>query len=157
MFFIHNIVSTTLAYFLPIILQGGMGFSTNKAILLSQPPYYYAALPALLSSRIGDKHRIRGPVIVFDSLSLIAGFGMLGFASQVAVRYTGVFLATGAYVSNWAALNSYQANNITGQWKRVVTAATITAFNGLDGVAGSFIVRPVEAPRYMTAVWVSIA
>lgn len=40
---------------------------------------------------------------------------MLGFSDQVTVRYVGVYLATGAYVSNWAALNSYQANNITGQ------------------------------------------
>lgn len=39
---------------------------------------------------------------------------MLGFPSQVAVRYIGVYLATGAYISNWAALNSYQANNIAG-------------------------------------------
>lgn len=39
---------------------------------------------------------------------------MLGFPSQVTVRYIGVYLATGAYISNWAALNSYQANNIAG-------------------------------------------
>ena len=60
------------------------------------------------------EYRIRGPVITFNSMCLIVGFVMLGFADQVAVRYVGVFLATGAYVSNWAALNSYQANNITG-------------------------------------------
>lgn len=53
-------------------LQSGMGFTENQAILLSAPvspddigtnqpnrtdfdkPYYYAALPVLLSSRIGD-------------------------------------------------------------------------------------------------------
>lgn len=81
---------------------------------------------------------------------------MLGFPSQVAVRYVGVFLATGAYVSNWAALSTYQANNVTGQWHRAVTAATVTAFNGLGGIAGSFIVRQNEAPRYITAIWVSI-
>ena len=39
---------------------------------------------------------------------------MLGFSSQVTVRYIGTYLATGAYISNWAALNSYQASNITG-------------------------------------------
>lgn len=39
---------------------------------------------------------------------------MLGFADQITVRYIGCYLATGAYISNWAALNSYQANNITG-------------------------------------------
>lgn len=155
-FFLLNLVSTALSYFLPIILQSGMGFSTNKAILLSAPPYYYAVIPVLISSWIGDRFRLRGPVIIFNSLCLIAGFGMLGFADQVTVRYIGTYLATGAYISNWAALNSYQASNITGQWKRAVTAAAITACNGLGGVAGSFIVRQTEAPRYPTAVSVSI-
>jgi hypothetical protein len=42
------------------------------------------------------------------------------------------------------------------QWKRAVTAATVTALNGLGGVAGSFIVRQTEAPHYVTAIWVSI-
>ncbi|KAL8946241.1 MAG: hypothetical protein Q9222_007340 [Ikaeria aurantiellina] len=156
LFFLLNMVSTSISYFLPIILQSGMGFSTNKAILLSAPPYYYAIIPVLISSRIGDKYRIRGPVIIFNCFCLITGFGMLGFASQVTVRYIGTYLATGAYISNWAAMNSYQASNITGQWKRAVTAAAITACNGLGGVAGSFIVRQTEAPRYLTAVWVSI-
>ncbi|KAL9600849.1 MAG: hypothetical protein Q9219_002891 [cf. Caloplaca sp. 3 TL-2023] len=155
-FFLLNLVSTSLSYFLPIILQSGMGFSTNKAILLSAPPYYYAVIPVLISSRIGDKYRLRGPVITFNSLCLIAGFVMLGFADQVTVRYVGTYLATGAYVSNWAALTSYQASNITGQWKRAVTAAAVTACNGLGGVAGSFIVRQPETPRYLTAIWVSI-
>ncbi|KAL8964106.1 MAG: hypothetical protein Q9183_004697 [Haloplaca sp. 2 TL-2023] len=155
-FFLLNLVTTALAYFLPIILQNGMGFSTNKAILLAAPPYYYAVIPVIISSRVGDRYRLRGPVITFNCLCLIAGFGMLGFADQVTVRYVGTYLATGAYVSNWAALNSYQASNITGQWKRAVTAAAVTACNGLGGVAGSFIVRQQEAPRYITAIWVSI-
>lgn len=149
-------VCIALSYFLPIILKNGMGFSENRSILLSAPPYYYAVIPVVLSSLIGDKYRIRGPVITFNSLCLIIGFCMLGFPSQVTVRYVGTYLATGAYVSNWAALNCYQAANITGQWKRAVTAAAITACNGLGGVAGSFIVRQPEAPRYFTAIWVSI-
>ncbi|MDI1491421.1 MAG: hypothetical protein OHK93_002630 [Ramalina farinacea] len=155
-FFLQNLVSTALSYFLPIILQSGMGFSENKSILLAAPPYYWAVIPVLISSRIGDKFQLRGPVITFNCFCLITGFGMLGFADQVAVRYVGTYLATGAYVSNWAALNGYQASNITGQWKRAVTAAAITSCNGLGGIAGSFIVRQQEAPRYLTAVWVSM-
>lgn len=101
---------------------------------------------------------MRGPVIAFNALILIAGFLMFGLpvSKHVTVRYIGVFLATGAYVSNWAALNAFQANNIVGQWKRVATAAAVTACNGLGGVAGSYIVRQQEAPHYQTAVWVSI-
>ena len=156
LFFLLNLVSTSHSYFLPIILQSGMGFSADKSILLSAPPYYYATIPVLLSSLVSDKFRIRGPVIIFNCICLIVGFCMLGFASNVAVRYVGTFLATGAYISNWAALSAYQTSNIAGQWKRAFTAATVAAFNGAGGVAGSFIVRQQEAPRYATAVWVSI-
>lgn len=114
MFFLLNLVSTSLSYFLPIILQSGMGFSEDQSILLSAPPYYYTVIPVIISSAIGDKYGVRGPIIIFNSACLVLGFCMLGFSSQVTVRYIGTFLATGAYVSNWAALNAYQANNIVG-------------------------------------------
>ncbi|RWA05624.1 hypothetical protein EKO27_g9480 [Xylaria grammica] len=110
MFFLLNIVSTSLSYFLPSILQAGLGFSENQAILLNAPPYYYAVIPVLLSSIVGDKCRVRGPVIIFNCITLIIGFSLLGFAKQDAVRYLGTFLATGAYVSNWAALSAYQVS-----------------------------------------------
>ncbi|KAK0313317.1 hypothetical protein LTR82_013551 [Friedmanniomyces endolithicus] len=156
MFFLLNLVSTSLSYFLPIILRSGMGFSENASILLSAPPYYYAVIPVILTSIIGDRYRIRGPIIVFNCVCLIIGFCMLGFVDQVTIRYVGAFLATGAYVSNWAALTTYYANNIAGQWKRAFTAAAVTAMNGAGGVAGSFIVRQSEAPWYPTAIWISI-
>lgn len=156
LFFLLNLVSTALSYFLPIILQTGMGFSENKAIILSAPPYYYAVIPVVLTSLISDRFRIRGPIITFNCICLIVGFCMLGFSSQVTVRYVGTYLATGAYVSNWAALTAYYQNNIAGQWKRAFTAAVVTMLNGAGGIAGSFIVRQPEAPHYWTAVWVSI-
>ena len=156
LFFLLNLVSTALSYFLPIILQTGMGFSQNKAILLSAPPYYFAVIPVVLTSIISDRYRIRGPIITFNCVCLIIGFCMLGFSSQVTVRYVGTYLATAGYVSNWAALTAYYQNNIAGQWKRAFTAAVVTMLNGAGGIAGSFIVRQPEAPHYWTAVWVSI-
>ncbi|KXT04010.1 hypothetical protein AC578_9280 [Pseudocercospora eumusae] len=156
MFFLVNIVSTALSYFLPIILQSGMGFSENESILLSAPPYYYSVIPVIISSVVSDKYNIRGPVILFNSICLIVGFCMLGFVDQVTVRYIGTYLATGAYVSNWAAITAYYNNNIAGQWKRAFTAAAVTAMNGAGGIAGSYIVRQSEAPTYPTAVWISI-
>ncbi|KAH6619373.1 major facilitator superfamily domain-containing protein [Chaetomium sp. MPI-SDFR-AT-0129] len=156
LFFLQNIVSTALAYFVPIILQNGLGYSSDAAIILSAPPYYYAVVPVLISSYFADRVRIRGPIIIFNAVCLITGFAVLGFAHNSGARYFGVFLATGAYVGNWAALTAFQANNVVGQWKRVFTAAACTMFNGAGGIAGSFIVRNIEAPNYTTAVWVSI-
>ncbi|KAL5337826.1 major facilitator superfamily domain-containing protein [Aspergillus crustosus] len=158
MYFLLNIVSTALNYFLPQILVSGMGFSSDESILLSTPPYYWSLIPVLLTSFLGDTYRIRGPLITFNALCLIAGYLMFGLptSTHVTVRYIGTFLATGAYVSNWAALNAYMANNVVGQWKRVTTAAAVAACNGLGSFAGSYIVRQTEAPGYATAVWVSV-
>lgn len=114
LFFCLNLVSTSLSYFLPIILQSGMGFSEDKAILLSAPPYFYAVIPVIISSIVGDYYQLRGLVITFNCVCTIVGFCMLGFADQVTVRYVGTYLATGAYVSNWAAMTAYQTSNIAG-------------------------------------------
>ena len=62
------------------MFQSGMGFSEGQSILILAPPYYYTAIPVLLSSRMGDKYLIRGPVITFNSFCLISGFDMLGFS-----------------------------------------------------------------------------
>jgi sugar phosphate permease len=114
MYFLLNMVSTSMSYFLPTILHNGLGFSSDKSILLNAPVYYWAVVPALLSSFIGDKYSIRGPVIIFNSISLIVGFCMIGFVDQSTVRYIGTFLTTGAYIANWAAVNAYMTSNITG-------------------------------------------
>ena len=155
LFFLQNVVSTALSYFIPTILIG-MGFTSSDSILLYAPPYYYAVIPVIITSFIADRLSLRGPIITFNAICLIVGMCMLGFPSQVAVRYTGVLFATGAYVSNWAALNAYQSNNITGQWKRATVAAAVSGCNALGGIAGSYIFRSQEAPRYSTAVWISI-
>jgi hypothetical protein len=120
LFFLLNLVSTSLSYFLPIILQSGMGFSTDQAILLSAPPYFYAVIPVIISSIVGDYYQMRGLVIIFNCVCTIVGFSMLGFTSQVTVRYVGTYLATGAYVSNWAAMNAYQASNIVGRFSELI-------------------------------------
>lgn len=156
LFFLQNVVSTALSYFIPTILLG-MGFQSADSILLYAPPYYYAVIPAIISALVADRLTARGPVVVFNAACLITGMAMVGFVhGSVAARYVGVMLATGAYVSNWAGLNAYQASNVTGQWKRATVAAAVSAMNALGGIAGSYIFREVEAPWYPTAIWVSI-
>lgn len=155
LFFLQNVVSTALSYFIPTILEG-MGFTSADSILLYAPPYYWAVIPVILTSFISDRLTIRGPFIIFNALCLIAGMSMLGFPSNVAVRYVGVMLATGAYVSNWAAMNAWQMNNVTGQWKRATVAAAVSGCNALGGIAGSYIFKSSEAPWYPTAIWIGI-
>ena len=104
-----------------------MGFSEDQAILLSAPPYFYAVIPVIISSIVGDYYQLRGVVIVFNCICTITGFGMLGFAQQVTVRYVGTYLATGAYVSNWAAMNAYQSSNIAGELEILASSLKVSA------------------------------
>jgi len=57
-----------IAYFLPIILRDGMGFSVAKAQCLVAPPYVAAALVMYVQAIYADKRHVRGPIIVFNSL-----------------------------------------------------------------------------------------
>lgn len=57
-----------IAYFLPIILQGGLKFSVARAQCLVAPPYVAAALVMIIQGYYGDKWHIRGPIIVFNCI-----------------------------------------------------------------------------------------
>lgn len=56
--------SYAIAYFLPIILKDGMGFSIAKSQCLVAPPYICAAIVMYIQAYYGDKWHLRGPIIV---------------------------------------------------------------------------------------------
>lgn len=80
------------SYYLPLILRQGMGFSTAKAQLLTAPPYIFAAILCMISSTIGDKYRIRGPIIIVHEVMTIVGVFITAYCKGNGVRYFGVFI-----------------------------------------------------------------
>jgi hypothetical protein len=109
------------------------------------------------SSYIGDKYHIRGPIIIFNSCLAILGLGLTGFLQGNAVRYFGVFLVAGATNSNIPTVMAYQANNIRGQWKRALCSATLVAFGGIGGIAGSLVFRTQDVPKYFPGIYATMA
>lgn len=92
-----NLMSSTLpgyaySYFLPIILREGMGFSTTRSQLLTAPPYAFAALVAFASGWLGDKYKIRGPIIAVHQILTAAGMLITVYGKSNAVRYFGAYL-----------------------------------------------------------------
>lgn len=57
-----------IAYFLPIILRDGMGFSVAKAQCLTAPPYVAAGVVMYFQAWLADRMRLRGPTVVFNAL-----------------------------------------------------------------------------------------
>lgn len=140
-FFNTTTITYALAYFLPIILTGNMGFDVGAAQCLVAPPYAFAGIVMFSLAWYSDKYHHRGSVIVINMLLCIIGLPIMGFASSAAARYFGVFLVTAGANSNVPAAMSYQANNIRGQWKRAFCSASLVGFGGIGGIAGSLVFR----------------
>ncbi|EAW13422.1 putative phthalate transporter [Aspergillus clavatus NRRL 1] len=155
-FFCTTCVTYAIAYFLPIILQQGMGYSVGAAQCLVAPPFAFAGIVMVGAAWIGDKYRMRGIIVAFNALLCVIGLAILGFHSNNGVRYFGVFLATAGANGNIPASMAYQANNIRGQWTRALSSATLVGMGGVGGIASSLVFRSQDAPLYRPGIWTTI-
>lgn len=156
-FFSSTTVTYAIAYFLPIILQEGMGFSVGASQCLVAPPFAFAGIVMFAGAWVGDRYRVRGPIVVFNSLLCLLGLPLMGFAKGNAARYVGVFFAVAGANSNVPSVMAYQANNIRGQWTRALSSATLVGFGGIGGIVSSLVFRSQDAPNYRPGMWTTIA
>lgn len=136
----------SLAFFQPIILRNGMGFSYAKAQLLSSPPYIFAVFASLAGAYISDKIRMRWPVLVGQSLFAITGLLIVLYGKLPGVRYFGLFLATYGTQANVPASLAYGQNQTARVQKRAVVAAAMISIGAAGGVTGSTIFQTKDAP-----------
>ncbi|RDA94934.1 hypothetical protein CP533_0093 [Ophiocordyceps camponoti-saundersi (nom. inval.)] len=157
-FFNTTTISYALAYTLPLILVGSMGFSVGAAQCLVAPPYVFAGVVTYFTGWLSDRYRLRGPVIVFNMLLCLVGLPMMGWLATAAGRYAGVFLVTAGSNANVPITLALQANNVRGQWKRALCSATLIGFGGLGGIAGSLVFRDRDRlTGYRPGMWACIA
>ncbi|KAH6985250.1 major facilitator superfamily domain-containing protein [Ilyonectria destructans] len=145
------------SYFLPIILRDGMGYSGTDAMLLSAPPFVIAAILALISGWLGDKLRIRGPIIATHQALTATGMLITVYGKSNAVRYFGACLGLGFFQFCVPGVIVFQANNITSHSKRAVASATCLIGGGTGGIIASVAFMAKENPHYTTGVWVTCA
>ncbi|KAG7135709.1 putative transporter like protein [Verticillium longisporum] len=150
-FWAFNLMSSTLpgyaySYFLPIILRNGMGFSRTNSMLLSAPPYLLAAIMAFVSGWLGDKYKIRGPIIAVHQAITAVGMLITVYAKSNAARYFGAFLGIGFLQFCVPGVLTFQANNITSHSKRAVASATCLIGGGVGGIISSVAFMAEESP-----------
>lgn len=126
----------SLAFFKPIILRQGMGFSYAKAQLLSSPPYVFAVFASLAMAYVSDKIRMRWPIMCTQAVIGIIGLLVILYAKLPGVRYFGLYLAIYGCQANIPATLAY-GNNQTGRAeKKGVVAAAMISFGACGGIAG---------------------
>ncbi|KAK6353070.1 hypothetical protein TWF696_005060 [Orbilia brochopaga] len=146
-------VTYSLAYFLPLILHGGMKFSIAASQCLVAPPYAFAGIYMFLCGWFGDRYKLRGPIIITNCLLEIMGVLLMGWAPSNGAKYVGVFFACAGANCNVPLSLTYQANNIRGQWKRAFCSATLVGFGGVGGIIGGLVFRPQDAPEYKPGLY----
>ncbi|KAE8838308.1 hypothetical protein HRS9139_02691 [Pyrenophora teres f. teres] len=144
------------SYFLPVILIG-MGYSAGAANALSAPPSFAAMIVAFSFAWMGDKYRVRAPIIVTQCLITITGLMMVAYSTNNGARYFGTFLGVAGCQGNIPAILAYQSNNIRGQSKRAVGSALQIGFGAIGGILASTTFKQKEAPLYRTGLWVTAA
>lgn len=150
-------VSYALAYFLPIILNLELKYSTGTAQCLIAPPYAFAGIVMFATGWFGDKYHQRGLCVAFNALLCIIGLAVMGWAyHDTRARYFGVFFATAGANANVPSVLTYQANNIRGQWKRAFCSATLVGGGALGGIVGSTVFRSEDSPTYIPGLSVAM-
>jgi sugar phosphate permease len=66
-------ITYAIAFFLPIILRDGMGFSVAMSQCLVAPPYVAAAIVMFGMAWAGDKWHIRSPFIITNAVLALIG------------------------------------------------------------------------------------
>ena len=73
LFGLTTTITYAIAFFLPIILKDGMGFSVAMSQCLVAPPYVAAAIVMYGMAWAGDKWHIRSPFIILNGVLALIG------------------------------------------------------------------------------------
>ncbi|KAG9252424.1 major facilitator superfamily domain-containing protein [Emericellopsis atlantica] len=146
-------ITSSLSFFLPIILRENMDMSVEKSQYLSTPPYFAAAAFMFAVAWVGEKYRIRGPLLFINSALGLVGLPLLGFAQNTGVCYFSTFLICISGPGGISTCMAYQANNIRGHWKRAFCSATLIGFGGIGGITRSLVFRRQDSPQYRPGVY----
>ncbi|KAJ5553764.1 hypothetical protein N7494_003142 [Penicillium frequentans] len=155
-FGLSSVVTYSVAYFLPIVLREGLGFSEAASQCLSTPCYVFASILGFSESIISDRIGLRTPFLLFNCVIEVIGVVVLGYAKPSGIRYFGAFLIIAGANSNIPLSLTYQANNIRGVWKRAFCSATIVGAGGIGGIIGSLTFRDQDAPTYRPGLYTCI-
>ncbi|KAL2429095.1 MFS transporter prlL [Exophiala dermatitidis] len=147
----------SLAYFQPIILRQGMGYSYALSQVLQSPPHVFAIIMSLLMAWVSDKYRTRWAVLVFQSVTAIVGLLIILYAKPPGVRYFGIYLATFGTQANVPGTLTYGQSQTADVRKKGVVAAAMISIGAAGGITGSTIFRSQDAPQYLPGMWATIS
>ncbi|KXN87484.1 hypothetical protein AN958_08789, partial [Leucoagaricus sp. SymC.cos] len=156
MYFCAAVPAYAIGFFVTIILRS-MGWSIQYSLLLSAPPYVFAAISLMFFAWLSDKYRQRAIFIALQTGLTLLGLFLTGFGDCASWRYFGIFLANAGSAGCIPGILAYSANNTISHSKRAVSTAMIISFGGIGGIFATTVFRQVDFPRYIMGIYATIA
>jgi MFS family permease len=131
----NSVPNAAFKFTMPQIIKQ-LGFVTQKAQLLTIPPYFCGGVSAWLVGKYSDKFAWRMPFIVGPLVVLITAMGLLFGLSgdmhdHVPAMYFGIILAQVGIYPLLPGISAWTGNNLAPSWKRSMGLAWLLAAGNL--------------------------
>lgn len=138
----------SLALFTPTIIKA-LDFTGASANLLSVPPYVLGFFTTLATAFVADKTMYRGPFILFWSVFVIIGYGILISGASAGVKYLGIFFTVAGVSPNIVLAISYVGANFGPLYVRATVMGFFFTIGNAAGLISSNIYPTKESPRFI--------
>ncbi|KAI1432917.1 MFS transporter-like protein [Xylaria sp. CBS 124048] len=145
----------SFSLFLPTIISG-LGYKATEAQLFTVPPNLAAFVVVLLVTRLSDRLKARGPLMVVCCLIAIIGYILLLATHKSSARYAGTFLVAIGIYPNSALIMGWLSNNMAPHFVRATGIGFLIAFANTSAFISTFIYLPHQAPNYVLGHSISL-
>ncbi|KAG1812832.1 major facilitator superfamily domain-containing protein [Suillus subaureus] len=148
--FIHT-NAYRLFSFEPTIVAG-LGYTGNKAQLMSAPPYAFAFVVSMITAVISDRYKCRGFMLIFFSVCNLVGFIMFYASKSNHVRYGSLFLTISGSYCGAPPVITWVANNSAPHVRRATSVAIAFIMTNSGGILATWLLGSLSpAPNYTKA------
>ncbi|KIL83760.1 hypothetical protein FAVG1_13036 [Fusarium avenaceum] len=142
--------------FFPTIVKT-LGYSSTITLLLSAPPYVFAATLGITNSWHSDRVNERWLHVVWPQIFCSIGFIISAVTLNTAARYISTFMMMSIYGSFGCILSWVSSSLPRPSTKRAISYAVVNAGSNLASIYASYFYPASQGPRYWQANVANVA
>ncbi|KAF5653869.1 allantoate permease [Fusarium sp. NRRL 25303] len=142
--------------FFPTIVKT-LGYSSTITLLLSAPPYVFAAALGITNSWHSDRVNERWSHVVWPQIFCSIGFIISAVTLNTAARYISTFMMMSVYGSFGCILSWVSSSLPRPSTKRAISYAVVNAGSNLASIYASYFYPSSQGPRYWQANVANVA
>lgn len=136
--------------FFPTIVQT-LGYNRTNTLLLSAPPYVFAAALGITNSWHSDRTNERWLHVVWPQVFCSVGFIISAVTLNTAARYISTFMMMSVYGSFGCILSWVSSSLPRPSTKRAISYAVVNAGSNFAAIYASYFYPKSQGPRYWQA------